>query len=138
MLLYSDAFASQHFSPALRAPRRRIFERKVRPLLSDDMLSGGKRRLFLTELMQVMGRACGHHLNQFNPNDLSTWKKEMCLSGRAFVLAASCLNIAYCDTAELSWTSSFRNAGVWLPPGEKSEAAFFHFFIFNIFHHTER
>lgn len=31
-----------------------------------------------TELMQVMARACGHHhLNQFNPNDLTTWKKEM-------------------------------------------------------------
>lgn len=31
-----------------------------------------------TELMQVMARACGHdHLNQFNANDLTTWKKEM-------------------------------------------------------------
>ena len=36
-----------------------------------------------TELMQVMARACGHdHLNQFNPNDLATWKQEMAhLSG---------------------------------------------------------
>jgi hypothetical protein len=28
--------------------------------------------------MQVMARACGHtHLNQFNADDLTTWKKEM-------------------------------------------------------------
>lgn len=38
-----DAFASQHFSPTLLAPLRRIFEREVRPQLSEDMLSGGKR-----------------------------------------------------------------------------------------------
>jgi glutamate synthase domain-containing protein 2 len=31
-----------------------------------------------TELMQVMARACGHdHLNQFSPDDLTTWKREM-------------------------------------------------------------
>lgn len=31
-----------------------------------------------TELMKVMARACGHnHLNQFNKNDITTWKKEM-------------------------------------------------------------
>jgi glutamate synthase domain-containing protein 2/CDGSH-type Zn-finger protein len=30
------------------------------------------------QLMQVMARACGHtHLSQFNPNDITTWKKEM-------------------------------------------------------------
>jgi glutamate synthase domain-containing protein 2 len=30
------------------------------------------------ELMQVMARACGHdHLDKFNPEDLTTWKKEM-------------------------------------------------------------
>jgi glutamate synthase domain-containing protein 2 len=30
------------------------------------------------ELMQVMARACGHsHLDQFNANDITTWKKEM-------------------------------------------------------------
>ena len=29
-------------------------------------------------LMQVMARACGHnHLNQFNADDITTWKKEM-------------------------------------------------------------
>jgi glutamate synthase domain-containing protein 2 len=29
-------------------------------------------------LMQVLSRACGHgHLNEFNQNDLATWKKEM-------------------------------------------------------------
>ncbi len=39
-----------------------------------------------TELMQVMARACGHnHLNQFNKNDLATWKKEMAeISGIEF------------------------------------------------------
>ena len=48
---------------------------------------------FLTasvELMQVMARACGHtHFNQFNLNDLTTWKREMAdLSGVAFAGAA--------------------------------------------------
>ncbi|MEP0519937.1 MAG: glutamate synthase-related protein [Hyphomicrobiales bacterium] len=38
------------------------------------------------ELMQVMARACGHdHLSHFNPDDLTTWKKEMTdLSGINF------------------------------------------------------
>jgi glutamate synthase domain-containing protein 2/nitrite reductase/ring-hydroxylating ferredoxin subunit len=38
------------------------------------------------ELMQVMARACGHdHLSGFNPDDLTTWKKEMAdLSGVRF------------------------------------------------------
>jgi hypothetical protein len=38
------------------------------------------------ELMQVMARACGHHrLDQFNKNDLTTWKKEIAeLSGVAY------------------------------------------------------
>ncbi len=38
------------------------------------------------ELMQVMARACGHdHLSKFNPDDLTTWKKEMMeLSGIEF------------------------------------------------------
>ncbi len=38
------------------------------------------------ELMQVMARACGHnHLNQFSPNDITTWKKPMAdLTGIAF------------------------------------------------------
>ncbi len=37
-------------------------------------------------LMQVMARACGHtHLNQFRPEDLTTWKREMAdLSGVAY------------------------------------------------------
>jgi glutamate synthase domain-containing protein 2 len=31
-----------------------------------------------TQLMQVMARACGHdHLNKFNQNDITTWKKDM-------------------------------------------------------------
>jgi len=38
------------------------------------------------ELMQVMARACGYsHLNQFNLDDLTTWKREMSdLSGIAY------------------------------------------------------
>ena len=38
------------------------------------------------ELMQVMARACGHdHLNKFNRDDLTTWKKDMAeISGVAF------------------------------------------------------
>jgi glutamate synthase domain-containing protein 2 len=38
------------------------------------------------ELMQVMARACGYgHLNQFCPEDLTTWKREMAdLSGIAY------------------------------------------------------
>jgi glutamate synthase domain-containing protein 2 len=39
-----------------------------------------------TELLQVLARACGHnHLNQFNRNDITTWKKEMAdLTGLEF------------------------------------------------------
>ncbi len=39
-----------------------------------------------TQLMQVMARACGHdHVSKFNPDDLTTWKREMAdLSGIAF------------------------------------------------------
>ncbi|WP_298843939.1 glutamate synthase-related protein [uncultured Roseobacter sp.] len=38
------------------------------------------------ELMQVMARACGHdHLNGFNADDLTTWKRDMAdISGVAF------------------------------------------------------
>ena len=38
------------------------------------------------ELMQVMARACGHnHLQKFNQNDITTWKKEMAeLTGISF------------------------------------------------------
>ncbi len=33
-----------------------------------------------TELMQVMARACGHDsLNQFNPDDIATWNRDMAL-----------------------------------------------------------
>lgn len=31
-----------------------------------------------TELMQILARACGHdHLNEFSPNDLTTWKRDI-------------------------------------------------------------
>jgi glutamate synthase domain-containing protein 2 len=38
------------------------------------------------DLMKVLARACGHtHLNQFNPDDITTWKKEMAeLTGIAY------------------------------------------------------
>lgn len=38
------------------------------------------------ELMSILARACGHtHLNQLQPDDLTTWKMEMaCLSGVAY------------------------------------------------------
>jgi glutamate synthase domain-containing protein 2 len=40
-----------------------------------------------TELMTVMARACGHnHLNKFNQNDITTWKKDIAeLTGIKFV-----------------------------------------------------
>lgn len=43
------------------------------------------------ELMTVMARACGHmHLNQFNVDDITTWKKEMAeLTGIQFAGVAS-------------------------------------------------
>ena len=39
-----------------------------------------------TELMQLIARACGHdHLSKLNPDDLTTWKREMSdLSGIAY------------------------------------------------------
>lgn len=39
-----------------------------------------------TDLIRVMARACGHsHINQFNKQDLTTWKKDMAdLSGIAY------------------------------------------------------
>lgn len=44
-------------------------------------LAGRRLARFLrsaTELMQVMARACGHHhLGEFSPDDLVTWKREM-------------------------------------------------------------
>jgi len=43
-----------------------------------------------TQLAQVMARACGHtHLNQFNLNDVTTWKKDVAdLSGITFAGSA--------------------------------------------------
>ena len=39
-----------------------------------------------TQLLQVLARACGHnHLNQFNRDDITTWKREMAdLTGLEF------------------------------------------------------
>ena len=39
-----------------------------------------------TELLQVMARACGHdHVSKFNPDDLTTWKRDMAdLTGIAY------------------------------------------------------
>jgi len=53
---------------------------ELRPRLNVDEASARLAR-FLTasvELMKVMARACGHtHFNQFNANDITTWKREM-------------------------------------------------------------
>lgn len=55
------------------------------------VVDDGAKKLFnffsaSTELMKVLARACGHdHLNKFNRQDLTTWKKEMSeLSGVRF------------------------------------------------------
>jgi len=52
----------------------------LRSLLNVEKSAGQLGNFFKasTELMTVMARACGHdHLNKFNLNDLTTWKKEM-------------------------------------------------------------
>jgi len=52
----------------------------LRKLLNVEKSARQLRNFFQasTELMQVMARACGHdHLNQFNQNDLTTWKQDM-------------------------------------------------------------
>lgn len=53
---------------------------ELRSRLNIDEASARLAR-FLTasvELMKVMARACGHtHLSQFNPSDITTWKREM-------------------------------------------------------------
>ena len=47
----------------------------------DDAIGAKKLANFFgasTELLQVLARACGHdHLNQFNANDITAFKKDM-------------------------------------------------------------
>lgn len=53
---------------------------ELRKLLNVDKSANQLYNFFSasTELMKVMARACGHnHLNKFNQNDITTWKKEM-------------------------------------------------------------
>ena len=55
----------------------------------DVAVGAGKLSNFLnasTELLQVLARACGHnHVNRFNRQDITTWKKEMAdLTGLEF------------------------------------------------------
>lgn len=61
---------------------------ELRQKLQIDQAANQLRNFFESscELMKVMARACGHdHLNQFNPQDLATWSKEMSeLSGIKF------------------------------------------------------
>lgn len=61
---------------------------ELRKLLNVDQSAQQLYNFFSasTELMKVMARACGHdHLNQFNSNDITTWKKDMAeLSGIQF------------------------------------------------------
>ena len=57
---------------------RLVVEQSARQLANFLSASAG--------LMQVMARACGHsHLNQFSPDDLTTWDREMArLTGIAY------------------------------------------------------
>lgn len=53
---------------------------ELRKLLNIDKSANQLFNFFSasTELMKVMARACGHnHLNKFNINDITTWKKDM-------------------------------------------------------------
>lgn len=53
---------------------------ELRKLLDIDKSANQLYNFFTAsaELMSVMARACGHnHLNKFNQNDITTWKKEM-------------------------------------------------------------
>ena len=53
---------------------------ELRKLLNIDKSANQLFNFFSasTELMKVIARACGHnHLNKFNPNDITTWKKDM-------------------------------------------------------------
>ena len=53
---------------------------ELRKLLNIDVSANQLYNFFTasTELMKVMARACGHdHLNKFNVNDITTWKKDM-------------------------------------------------------------
>jgi len=53
---------------------------ELRKLIDVDKSAGQLYNFFTssTELMKVMARACGHnYLNQFNENDITTWKKDM-------------------------------------------------------------
>ena len=53
---------------------------ELRKLLNVEKSASQLRNFFeaSTDLMKVMARACGHdQLNQFNQNDLTTWKKDM-------------------------------------------------------------
>jgi glutamate synthase domain-containing protein 2 len=52
----------------------------LRKLLNIDKSANQLFNFFTasTSLMKVMARACGHdHLNQFNSNDITSWKKDM-------------------------------------------------------------
>lgn len=53
---------------------------ELRKLLNIDKSANQLVNFFSasTELMKVMARACGHnHLNKFNQNDITTWKKDI-------------------------------------------------------------
>lgn len=60
----------------------------LRARLEIEQAAHRLKRFFLasTELMKVMARACGHnHLNQFQINDLTTWKRDIAyLTGVAY------------------------------------------------------
>ena len=59
------------------------------------------------ELMKVMARACGHtHFNQFNLNDITTWKREM----------ADLTGIKY---AGVGWSHQINSSPTTQPQGEE-------------------
>lgn len=61
---------------------------ELRKMLNVDEAAQRLQRFFTSsvDLMKVLARACGHnHLQQFNQDDITTWKKEMAeLSGIKF------------------------------------------------------
>ena len=72
------------------------------------------------ELMKVMARACGHrHVNQFNRNDITTWKREMAeLTGIKYA------GIGWSPQAIPSSHQSQSKKGNPMPTADNLQAAF--------------
>ena len=64
--------------------------------------------------MKVMARACGHtHFNQFNLNDITTWKREM----------ADLTGIKY---AGVGWSQPNQSSSSTTPQTNKGEESHVH------------